>query len=160
MEWLPEKPIEPRLPDDAFACSVKVKLGRFDLEPACLPFCFYTSPPQDSRRSFCLGLPSTDIVHPHLLLDLPQDTVLEENAQLLVYLNVSTQTHRLVADYRRNGAAFVVLNRQKSLLELKYLCSVKFWDCWEVHELEGEQTPSEPVSRTAKVSIAGMAILI
>ncbi|KAF2184199.1 hypothetical protein K469DRAFT_751204 [Zopfia rhizophila CBS 207.26] len=151
MAWLPERPIGPRLSDDAFVHSVKVVHKGFVMERACLASCFFAWPLHSSAPGFCLNIPSKNGVHPHVTLDLPRNTSIG-NSDLLVYLNASIQAHTLLTDSRKNGAAFFVIDRQNDAVKVKYLCSLSFRNCWKVHG--SFSTPDYiPAAAVCKVSV-------
>lgn len=158
MAWLPEKPIGPRLSVDAFSHHVKVVPTKgFIMQSACLPSCFFVWPLQSSTTDFCLNLPSKVGVHPHITLNRPTGTDIS-NSYLLIYLNVSTQAHTLLADSRKTGAAFVVTDRQNDYLSVKYHCSLNFHNCWENHGSvdTAQYVPAATVSKKTTICISGM----
>ena len=156
MAWLPERPIGPRLSEDAFAHSVKVIRGGFVMGPACLTSCFFTRPLHSSTLSFCLNIPSKNGVHPHVTLDLPRRSNMG-NLDLLVYINASAQAHALLTDFRKNGAAFLVTDRQNDSVKVKYLCSLSFRNCWEAHRSVSapDYIAAAAVSKKVSVCISG-----
>jgi hypothetical protein len=156
MAWLPERPIGPRLSEDAFAHSVKVVHGGFVMEPACLTYCFFAWPLHSSTLSFCLNIPSKNGVHPHITLDLARSTNMG-NLDLLVYMNASAQAHALLTDSRKNGAAFLITDRQNDSVKVKYLCSLNFRNCWEAHGSVGapDYIAAAAVSKKVSVCISG-----
>lgn len=155
MAWLPERPIGPRLSEDAFAHSVKVESGGFVMEPACLTSCFVAWPPNISTSKFCLNIPSLNRGHPHITIKTPT-SARHGNLGLFLYLNVSPEAHTLLVDCRKNGAAFSVTTRQNNTVKLEYYCPLEFYDCWEDHStLNTDYIPAEAVSKKATVCISG-----
>jgi len=156
MAWLPERPIGPRLSEDAFAHPVKVVPGGFIIDRACFATCFFAWPLDSSTSSFCLNIPSKYGVHPHINLNLPRNASMG-SLDLLVYLNTSTGAPTLLADSRGNGAVFLIKDRRNDTVRVKYHCSLRFRNCWKVHEstIAHDHIPTAVVSKKLSVFIAG-----
>ncbi|SPO04722.1 uncharacterized protein DNG_07407 [Cephalotrichum gorgonifer] len=160
MAWLPERPIEPRLSEDAYEHSVRVSSDGFYVESLCLRSSLFAWSPQTTGRVFCLNLRMRSGMHPRISLELP-DGVSVDDSELFIYLNVPTKANSLRSDCNGNGAAFKVTERQAGSAKVEYLCSLSFRHCWEIHDDEGTGicVPAAVVNQNTSIMISGKPLL-
>ena len=146
LAWIPNRPKGPKLSTTSFLKPIELNSKRLSVESRYGPPFYIVKPTgrQVHKFHFTPMKPST-IVHPHIFLHCPIELPTTNFHGLLIYL-ATTNDHPLLRDSKRIGACFIINKRREGSIAVSYVCSLKFYLCWESHPEPEDSNPAVSAS--------------
>ncbi len=131
--WIPLRPRDSKLPKTGFIRSIRPYGTEFQFETNIGPPGYLIRLPNIAKRTFCV-VPTGSGTTVHAEVNLPHNlsSLIEAPAELYMYF-ATVSGHPLLRDTKHYGACFILSGRKKHELRVKFLCSLRFNQCWQKH---------------------------
>ena len=133
ISWIPLRPRSFKLPKTSFIRSIQRVGTQFYFDQNIGPPGYLVGVPNLPKRTFCV-VPTGAGTTAHAEVNLPHNlsSLIEVPAMLYMFF-ATVSGHPLLRDTNHYGACFVVLGGGKDEIQVKFLCSLRFNQCWQKH---------------------------